>query len=150
MNFLMGRNHFVFGALAALFVLSLTPNLAMRLGRGRGVTAGCAAMAAAWLLLWLRLGALGMRREVSLLGVLPFAPALLSAAASPDPEGSVSSPPAWLHVLSLAAAAITVIPCLRNLPCKERESAYDGTFVLLSILTAATAAMESVRLLFPA
>lgn len=145
----MTRNTFVAWALPLVLVLSLVPNIAAGFGSMPAMLTGIAALVAVWLLVWLRLGAVGIRHEFSILAVLPFVPSLLRAAGLPWPETGLPALIAGLFILFWVLAGVIALLCLRN-ENPENGSTYDGTFVLLGTLTVAMIAVEAFHLLYPA
>ncbi len=144
----MTRNTFVAWALPLALILSLVPNIAVGFGATPALLTGIAALVAVWLLVWLRLGALGIRHEFSILAVIPFVPAVLRVTGLPWPETGLPTWSAWLFILFWCLAGGIALLCLRN-ERSEDGSRYDGTFVLLGTLTVAMIAVESFRLLYP-
>lgn len=145
----MTRNTFVAWALPLVLVLSLVPNIAAGFGGTPAVLTGIAALVAVWLLAWLRLGAVGIRHEFSILAVLPFVPSVLRAAGLPWSDTGMPALVVWLFILFWVSAGVIALLCLRN-EQSEDGSPYDGTFVLLGTLTVAMIAVKSFHLLYPA
>lgn len=145
----MTRNSFIVCGLPLLFILAIIPNLSAIMGTGVLLATGSATLLATWFLVWLRADAVKLRRETSILVILPFLPNILSIAGLPLYGQDSPSLLGWLHALTWLAAATIVIFCLQNSSSKDKGTRFDGIFVLLSTLTAALAVIQGIKLLYP-
>lgn len=145
----MTRNTFIVCGLPLLFILAVIPNLSAIMGGGSVLAIGATALLATWFLVWLRADAIKLRREFSVLVILPFLPEILSVAGLPLHGQGSPSLFAWVHAMTWLAAATIVIFCLQNASPKDEGSRRDGTFVLLSTLTAALALIQCIKLIYP-
>ncbi len=146
----MSRNTFIVCGLPLLFILAVIPNLSAVMGAGALLSTGAAALLATWFLVWLRADTVKLRREFSVLVILPFLPDLLNVVGLPLYGQGVPSLLGWIHALMWLAAAAIVIFCLRNSSPKDEGTRFDGIFVLLSTLTAALALIQCIQTLYPA
>ncbi len=140
----MNRSRFLSWAFPAFLLLTLVPNFAAMLGNEAAFAIGCVAMAACWLLVWLRLASEGQRPEWSTLVILPFIPMqlmLLGLHLWPmdHPASAIS------HILLWIACGCTAFLCiLPDAEHRDPDSRMDGTSVLLGTLLAAYVIMQAI------
>lgn len=145
----MTRNTFIVCGLPLLFILAIIPNLSAIMGGGAVLAIGVTVLLATWFLVWLRADAIKLRREFSGVVILPFLPEILSVAGLPLYGQGSPSLFAWVHAITWLVAAAIVIFCLQNSSPKDEGSRRDGTFVLLSTLTAALSLIQCIKLIYP-
>ena len=140
----MNRSRFLSWAFPAFLLLTLVPNFAGTLGSGAALAIGCVAMAACWLLVWLRLASEGRRPELSTLVILPFIPTQLALAdlhlwPMEHPASAIS----WI-ILWIACGCIAFLCIMPDAEDRDPDSRMDGTSVLLGTLLAAYVIMQAI------